>query len=88
LVIGTGTAAQLALDAQRGDNRLIVQDRWQNLSPDDRIPYVYVDVNAFYNTFLPQPGSPTALLISHAGIHSQYLGDSLFKLDLLVALAE
>lgn len=88
LVIGTGTAAQLALDAQRGDNRLIGQERWQNLSPEDQIPYVYVDVNAFYNTFLPQAGSPAALPISQLGIHSQYLGDNLFALNLLVGLTQ
>jgi hypothetical protein len=88
LVIGTGSAAQLALDAQRGDNRLIGQERWQNLSPDDQIPYIYVDVGAFYNTFLPQAGSPAALPISQIGIHSQYLGDSLFELNLLVALTQ
>jgi hypothetical protein len=88
LVIGTGSAAQLALDAQRGDNRLIGQTRWQNLSQDDHIPYVYVDVNAFYNTFLPQAGSAAQPLpVNQVGIHSQYLGDNLFELNLLVAVS-
>jgi hypothetical protein len=88
LVIGTGSAAQQALDALRGDNRLIGQARWQDISPNDQIPYVYVDVNAFYNTFLPQAGGPAALPITQVGIHSQYLGDNLFELSLLVGLAQ
>ncbi len=88
LVIGTGSAAQLALDAQRGDNRLITQERWKNLSQDDQIPFVYVDVNAYYNTFLPTIGGPAVRPVSQLGIHSRYLGDNLFRLDLLVALAQ
>jgi len=88
LVIGTGSAAQLALDAERGDNRLIAQARWQALSADDQIPYVYVDVGAFYNTFLPQVGADAVRPVSQLGIHSSYLGDNLFKLDLMVVLTQ
>jgi hypothetical protein len=88
LIIGTGSAAQQALDAQRGDNQLIQQERWQNLSADNQIPYVYIDVNAYYNTFLPTIGGPAVRPISQLGIQSRYLGDNLFQLHLLVALSQ
>lgn len=87
VVIGTGSAAELALDARRGDNRLVSQQRWQNLSQDD-IPYIYVDVNAYYNTFLPTLGGQTSRPVSQLGVQSRYLGDNLFALDVLVALAQ
>ncbi len=88
LVIGTGSAAQLALDAQRGDNRLTKQDRWVALSQNGQIPFIYVDVNAFYNTFLPQLGGASPLPISQLGVQSRYLGSNLFGLDLQVTLAQ
>lgn len=88
VIIGTGSAAQLALEAQRGDNRLIAQDRWRNLNGDDAIPYVYADVNALYNTFLPTIGGPAVRPVSQLGIQSHYLGDNLFTLDLLIALSQ
>ncbi|MBI1259182.1 MAG: hypothetical protein GC204_17060 [Chloroflexi bacterium] len=87
-VLGTGSAAQLALDAQRGDNRLTKQDRWTYLSQNDQLPYTYVDVNAFYNTFLPSTGGPAVRPVSQLGIHSRYLGDNLFELNVLVALSQ
>ncbi|MEP7293744.1 MAG: DUF3352 domain-containing protein [Chloroflexota bacterium] len=87
LVIGTGSATQQALDAQNGDNQLIQQERWQNLSQGEQIPYVYVDVNAFYNTFQPTIGGPAVRPVSQLGIQSRYLGDNLFELHLLVALS-
>ncbi|MCC6804497.1 MAG: DUF3352 domain-containing protein, partial [Anaerolineae bacterium] len=74
VVIGTGSAAQLALDARRGDNRLTAQQRWQNLSQDDQIPYIYVDINAYYNTFLPTLGGPAVRPVSQMGVQSRYLG--------------
>ncbi len=88
VLVGTGSAAQLALDAWRGDNRLIAQERWQNLSGDGAIPYVYVDVNAVYNTFLPTVGGPAVRPVSQLGVQSRYLGDNLFALELLVALSQ
>lgn len=88
LVIGTGSAAQLALDARRGDNRLTAQQRWQNLNQGDQIPYIYVDVNAYYNTFLPTVGGPAVRPVSQMGVQSRYLGDNLFDLRVLVALAQ
>ena len=87
-VLGTGSAAQLALDAQRGDNRLTTQDRWTNLSQNDQLPYTYVDVNAFYNTFLPSTGGPAVRPVSQLGIHSRYLGDNLFELIMQIGLSE
>jgi len=87
-VIGTGSAAQLAVDAMHGDNRLTKQDRWMNLSRNNDIPYVYVDVNAFYNTFLPTIGGPAVRPVSQFGIHSRYLGSNLFELNMQVALSQ
>ncbi|HVU14854.1 MAG TPA: hypothetical protein VHD90_26445 [Phototrophicaceae bacterium] len=86
VVIGTGSAVQLALQAQQGDDRLTNQARWKNLSQNDQIPYVYVDVNAIYNTFLPTAGGPTTRPISQLGIQSRYLGNSLFALDVTAML--
>lgn len=88
IVIGTGSAAQLALDARRGDNRLTAQERWQNLSRDEQIPYVYVDVNAYYNTFLPTLGGPAVRPVGQLGVQSRYLGDNLFELHVVVALTQ
>jgi len=88
LVIGTGSAAQQALDARRGDNRLIQQERWQSLTDAEEIPYIYIDVNAYYNTFLPVIGGPAVRPVRQLGVQSRYLGDNLFELHLLVALSE
>lgn len=87
VVVGTGSAAQLALQARRGDNRLIAQARWQNLSGGAAIPYLYADVNALYNTFLPSVGGPAVRPVSQLGIRSRDLGAGLFTLEMLVALA-
>ncbi len=88
VVIGTGSAVPLALQAQQGDDRLTNQDRWKNLSQNNQIPYVYVDVNAIYNTFLPTAGGPTTRPVSQLGIQSRYLGSSLFALDVTAMLSQ
>lgn len=86
LVIGTGLAAQMALEAQNGDNQLIQQARWQNVSTDDEIPYIYVDVNAYYNTFIPADGGPAIRALNQLGIQSRDLGNNLLQLHLYVGL--
>jgi uncharacterized protein DUF3352 len=55
LLITTGDADQDALRAQNGDNRLIEQSVWQDLSKDGR-PDLYMDLSGFYNTFFPSAG--------------------------------
>ncbi|MCC6801768.1 MAG: hypothetical protein IT319_02700, partial [Anaerolineae bacterium] len=52
------------------------------------IPYIYVDINAYYNTFLPTLGGPAVRPVSQMGVQSRYLGDNLFDLRVLVALAQ
>ncbi|MBN8619831.1 MAG: DUF3352 domain-containing protein [Anaerolineae bacterium] len=52
LLITTGDAARLALDAERGDNRLINLPAWQQFE-DMTQPALYVDAYMFYNTFFP-----------------------------------
>ncbi len=88
LVIGTGASAQLALDARRGDNRLSKQDRWQALTAAQQMPYFYLDVSSFYNTFLPNVGATGIRPISQLGLHSSYAGSNLFTLDLAVLLTQ
>ena len=86
LIVGTGQAAQLALDAQRGDNRLIAQPRWQSVSGDGQ-PQLYVDINPYYNLVAPQAGGSQPLPFNQLGLQTRYLGDGLYQIDLLVTLA-
>jgi hypothetical protein len=51
LMLATGTLADQALDAARGDNRMIVQPAWEQIGPER--PDLYVDIFGFYNTFFP-----------------------------------
>jgi hypothetical protein len=85
LLVGTGNAVSLALDAQRGDNRLVDQPRWQALSADQP-PLLYVDINPFNNTFFPQLGGLARVPIDQVGLTSYALSDGLFALELLVTL--
>ncbi len=86
LVMGTGDAVQWALRAHRGDNRLIDQGRWQILSGDE-IPAVYVDIPAFYNTFLPSQGGSVVSTVSQMGLYWHLLEDGLFETRLVVNLS-
>lgn len=85
LIVATGTAAQQALAAQRGDNRLIDQARWQALT-EGGTPHLYVDMSPFYNTFFPQPGGLGRLAIDQLAIQTQYLGEGLFEMALELRL--
>ena len=85
LVLGTGDAVEQALRARGGDNRLIDQGRWHALSVDET-PAVYVDINAFYNTFMPPQGGSVVSTVSQMGLYWRPLGDSLFEMRLIVNL--
>jgi len=85
LVITTGSAAEVALDARRGDNQLVSRPRWQAVS-EDAIPNLYVDIPAIYNTFFPQSGGSSLQRISQLGAKTTYLGDGLYRVDVQVIL--
>lgn len=83
LLIGTGEATARALDAGRGDNRLIDQPAWQTLSAT-AVPSLYVDRAIFFNTFFPASGGAVATADNRAqfGLYSAYAGDAIYRLQL------
>ena len=85
LVVATGEALEQALDARRGDDRLITRERWQEVSGDS-VPQLYVDIPAIYSTFLPQLAGPQLQLIRQLSARTEYLGDGVFQVRLLVTL--
>jgi hypothetical protein len=85
LVVATGSALDLALDARRGDDRLVNRERWQKVS-DDGVPHFYVDIPAMYGTFFPQMAGPQLQQIRQLGAQTKYLGDGLFEMRLTVTL--
>jgi hypothetical protein len=85
LVVATGSALEQALDARRGDDRLVNRERWQKVS-DDGIPHFYVDIPAMYGTFFPQLAGPQLQQIRQLGAQTEYLGDGLFQMRLTVTL--
>jgi hypothetical protein len=85
LIIASGDALRLALDARRGDNRLISRPRWESISRD-HMPQFYVDIPAFYSTFLPLPGGAPVRQIDQLGAWTTYLGDGLYQVHVIVTL--
>lgn len=85
LVIATGDAMPPALAARRGDNRLISRPRWESISRD-HLPQFYVDIPAFYSTFLPQPGGAQLRAAEQLGAWTSYSGDGLYQVQMLVTL--
>ncbi|MCA9910004.1 MAG: DUF3352 domain-containing protein, partial [Anaerolineae bacterium] len=83
VILATGSAAELALDARRGDNRLVDQARWQALS-GARAPHLYVDINPYLNLIAPQPGGRQPSPINQVGINTHYLGGGIYQLELIV----
>jgi hypothetical protein len=86
LVVATGNALEAALDARRGDNRLIDRDRWQVVS-QEASPQLFVNLNTFTSTFLPDLGAPVSAQTSVLAARGQLLGDGLFQLKLTMTLA-
>lgn len=86
VMIASGDAAQQALNARRGDNRLIDQERWQMLNRH-MFPTVYLDIAAAYNTFFPTSGGGlTNTSLRQVGIQSAALGDGLYALTLEITV--
>jgi hypothetical protein len=85
LVIATGSALQPALDARRGDNRLISREQWQIIGAE-AAPYLYLDINAFYNTFFPAAGGQQPLPERQIAIRTQHLGEGLFEMQMLAVI--
>ena len=85
LLMATGDTARAALNARRGDNRLTEQARWQAFNTDAP-PDLYVDIPAFYNTFLPTSGGSVAGIQSQVGLHSRSLGNGLYEYHLQFTL--
>ncbi|MCC6616951.1 MAG: DUF3352 domain-containing protein [Anaerolineae bacterium] len=83
VIFATGSAAELALDARRGDNRLVDQARWQALS-DARAPHLYVDVNPYFNLVAPQPGGRQPSPFGQVAVNTRYIGQGMYQLELIV----
>lgn len=87
LIVATGDAAQRALAARRGDNRLVDQPGWLALS-EQAAPGLYLDSAVFFNTFFPTPGGRVQAENERVrlGLWSRQRPDDLFELRLVVAL--
>ncbi len=85
LVVATGDALDAALDARRGDDRLVSRERWQAVSGDS-VPQLYVDIPAYYSTFLPQFTGPQLQQIRQLGLQTEYIGDGLYQVHLKVTM--
>lgn len=87
LIVATGDAAQRALAARRGDNRLVDQPGWLALNTPEA-PGLYLDSAVFFNTFFPTPGGRVLGENERVrlGLWSGQRDDDLFELRLVVAL--
>ncbi|HLV33841.1 MAG TPA: DUF3352 domain-containing protein [Spirillospora sp.] len=85
LVVATGAALRQALDARRGDDRLVSRDRWQALSRPD-MPQLYIDIPVVYATFLPQFAGAQLRQIRQMGVRARQIDTGLFQLHLTVTL--
>lgn len=81
LLIATGDAAEVALNAYRGDNRLTDQPRWTAVS-EAAAPNFYVDVSAFYSTFFPAAAAQAASALRLVSVYSRALGEGLYEIEL------
>ena len=86
IMVSTSRSATLALDAARGDNRLVNMDRWTQF-PDTTRPDLYLDAFVFYNTFFPQFLLTGGVVVSaqrreRVMLTSQSRDDGLFQLNL------
>lgn len=94
LVLATGSALDLALRARLGDNQLIDTERWQGFARplafeegEDGLPYLYIDLNAAYNTFLPIAGGPAQRPVRQLAVSSRQLDEQLVHLRVIIGLA-
>lgn len=87
LLLTTGDAAQAALAAARGDNRLTAQESWQALSAA-QMPALYVDMTVLLNTFFPTAGG---LVISEGsrtrlGLNVNALASGVYVLNVNISV--
>jgi hypothetical protein len=89
IATGDGEAARMALDAQRGDNRLTNQESWKAFG-EQVTPDFYVDPLVLINTFFPSAGGIAANQANRirALVHSQTMDDSLFQVNVNVTLGQ
>lgn len=94
VVFATGDALDLALRARLGDNRLIDTERWQGFSRPlafeeggEGLSYLYVDLNAAYNTLLPVAGGAVERPLRQLAVGSRLLDEQRIHLRLLIGLS-
>lgn len=92
LLVASGKAAGLALDAERGDNRFINLPAWQQFAQDST-PSLYVDAFVFYNTFFPLEMLTGGFVVSESNrqrlaASTHIDADGLYHLDLTVTLPQ
>jgi hypothetical protein len=85
LIVATGTAVNLALRAESGDNRLVDQPRWRALT-GARAPELYIDINPYFNLVAPQVGGSMPIPFQQVGIESHYLGSNLYRVAVTVTI--
>ena len=85
LLVAAGDVLERAMDARRGDNRLVNRERWQNVS-QNTIPQLYVDIPAVYSTFRPQAGGAQVQEIRQISARTDYVGDGVFEMNILVTM--
>ncbi len=83
LIVGTGDAVPLALAAGLGDNRLIRQDRWQNLNQDG-VSYLYADLPGIFSVFFPQIDVQAATTMRQVGVTSSQIAPDMLHVRLSV----
>lgn len=88
LLLGTGDAVAAAQTAIAGDNRLIAQPRWSDLSERDAAtpPLLYADINALYTTFLPVALGGERQPFEYATLATRQINDDLRVATLYVTL--
>jgi hypothetical protein len=88
LVIVTGDALEDALDAQRGDNRLINEARWQLFTQNGAAqPELYVDINAYFNMLSLAGGSSFSQSLFRGLVaNTDYLGSGVYSINLRMTI--
>jgi len=88
MVIGTGSALERALDAERGDNRLVDQQRWHDLTEiSSEMPNLYINFNALFNTLAPSPGGEVPPVgVRQLAARVQSIGEGLYQLQATITL--
>ncbi|MBC7813809.1 MAG: DUF3352 domain-containing protein [Burkholderiales bacterium] len=88
MVIGTGSALERVLDAERGDNRLVDQQRWHDLTEiSSETPNLYINFNALFNTLAPSPGGEVPPVgVRQLAARVQSIGEGLFRLEATITL--